>query len=107
LSHVERLLKRGGARAGTEDIAIPESVAPALDEDAPLDFAEFLGAHGVRAADIKETVSADITSMTESVSLSCDRHTPLLVVTRTARNDAGKPIARQVLRLIADGLSYG
>jgi GntR family transcriptional regulator len=107
LSHVERLLKRGGARAGTEDIAIPESVAPALDEDAPLDFAEFLGAHGVRAADIKETVSADITSMTESVALSCDRHTPLLVVTRTARNDAGKPIARQVLRLIADGLSYG
>jgi GntR family transcriptional regulator len=95
LSHVERLLKRGGARAGTEDIAIPESVAPAFDEDAPLDFAEFLGAHGVRAADIKETVSADITSMTESVALSCDRHTPLLVVTRTARNDAGKPIARR------------
>jgi hypothetical protein len=40
-------------------------------------------------------------------SLSCDRHTPLLVVTRTARNEAGKPIARQVMRLIADGLSYG
>jgi GntR family transcriptional regulator len=61
----------------------------------------------VRAADITETVSADITTMSESVALSCDRHTPLLVVTRTARNDAGKPIARQVLRLIADGLSYG
>jgi hypothetical protein len=45
--------------------------------------------------------------MTESVSLSCDRHTPLLVVTRTAMNDTGAAIARQVLRLIADGLSYG
>jgi DNA-binding GntR family transcriptional regulator len=45
----------------------------------------------VRAADITETVSADITTMSESVSLSCDRHTPLLVVTRTARNEPESP----------------
>jgi GntR family transcriptional regulator len=107
LSHVERLLKRGGARAGTEDTAIPESVAPALEEDAPIAFAEFLAAHGLQASRITEHVSADITTMTESVSLSCDRHTPLLVVTRTAYDDTGAAIARQVLRLIADGLSYG
>jgi GntR family transcriptional regulator len=107
LSHVERLLKRGGARAGVEDIAIPESIAPALDEDASLSFPDFLAAHGVQAASTTETVSADITTMSESVSLSCDRHTPLLVITRTASNDKGQTIARQVMRLIAGGLSYG
>jgi GntR family transcriptional regulator len=107
LSSVERLLKRGGARAGIEDIAIPESLAPVLDEDAPLSLAEFLYAHGLEAAGMTETVSADITSLPESVSLSCDRHTPLLVITRTARSDSGAVIARQIMRLIADGLTYG
>jgi GntR family transcriptional regulator len=89
LSHVERLLKRGGARAGTEDIAIPESVAPALDEDAPLDFAEFLAAHGLQAPYHRTRQRRHHVTMTESVALSCDRHTPLLVVTRTAYDDAG------------------
>ncbi len=107
LSHVERLLKRAGSRAGVEDLAVPENVAPALDEDAPIDLSEFLTAHSLQASNIAETVSADVTTMSESVSLSCDRHTPLLVVTRTAYDDAGKAIARQVMRLIADGLSYG
>jgi GntR family transcriptional regulator len=107
LSHVERLLKRDGSRAGIEEIAIPESIAPVLDEDAPVELSDFLAAHGVAAAEFTETVSADITTMSESVSLSCDRHTPLLVVTRMARAADGKPVARQVLRLIATDLSYG
>jgi hypothetical protein len=29
------------------------------------------------------------------------------VVTRTAMNDSRQAVARQVMRLIADGLSYG
>ena len=107
LSSVERLLKRGGARTGIEEIAIPESLAPVLDEDAPLSLAEFLSAHGLEAAGMTETISADITSLPESVSLSCDRHTPLLVITRTAHDMNGAVIARQVMRLIADGLTYG
>ncbi len=107
LSSVERLLKRGGARAGIEDIAIPESLAPALDEDAPLSLDDFLSAHGLEAASMTETVRADITSLPESVTLSCDRHTPLLVITRTARDKGGAAIARQVMRLIGDGLTYG
>lgn len=107
LSHVERLLKRGGSRAGIEDIAVPERLAPALDETAPVDFAAFLAAHGLQASRIAETVGADITTMSESVALSCDRHTALLVVARTGYDDAGKPVARQVLRLIAKDLSYG
>jgi GntR family transcriptional regulator len=107
LSSVERLLKRGGARAGIEDIAVPESLAPELDEDAPLSLADFLAAHGLDADGITDAISADITSLPESVSLSCDRHTPLLVITRTARSENGAVIARQVMRLIADGLTYG
>jgi DNA-binding GntR family transcriptional regulator len=60
----------------------------------------------VRAASITETVSADITTMSESVSLSCDRHTPLLVVTRTAKRQgqADRPSGHAPDR---DGLSYG
>lgn len=107
LSHVERLLKRGGSRAGIEDIAVPERLVPALDETAPVDFTAFLSAHGLQASTIAETVGADITTMAESVSLSCDRHTALLVVARTGYDDAGTPVARQVLRLIAKDLSYG
>jgi hypothetical protein len=53
-----------------------------------------------------ETVSADITTMSESVSLSCDRHTPLLVVTRMAAQTARarRPTGHAPDR---DGLSYG
>jgi GntR family transcriptional regulator len=91
LSHVERLLRHRGARAGIEETAIPESIAPVLDEDAPIDLDAFLVAHGLRAARIDESVGADITTMSESVSLSCDRHTPLLVVTRTARDAPMRP----------------
>lgn len=107
LSHVERLLRLGAARIGLEEIVVPEARAAVLEEDAPVDFGAFLSAHGIDHAAISDAVSADITTMSESVSLSCDRHTPLLVVTRTAHDGAGTPVARQVLRLIATGLSYG
>jgi DNA-binding GntR family transcriptional regulator len=45
--------------------------------------------------------------MAQSVALACDRHAPLLIVTRTARDASGRAIARHVLRLIADGVNYG
>lgn len=106
LSNVERLLRLGASRIGTEEIVVPEAHANALDEDAPVNLADFLTAHGLKHGMISDVVSADITSMSESVSLSCDRHTPLLVVTRTAHGSDGAPMARQVMRLIADGLSY-
>ncbi|MFW5655488.1 MAG: hypothetical protein ACOCYW_07565, partial [Roseicyclus sp.] len=64
-------------------------------------------AHGLEAAEITDSVTADVTSVSEAVSLSCDRHTALLVLTRTARDGKGRVIARQVMRLIAEGLSYG
>jgi len=107
LSTVERLLKRAGTRAGIEETAIPEALAPALDDDAPVDFEAVLEAHGLEAAEITDAVTADVTTMAESVSLSCDRHTPLLVLTRTAQDGKGRVIGRQVMRLIAKGLSYG
>jgi DNA-binding GntR family transcriptional regulator len=57
--------------------------------------------------DIADQVGAAVTTMAQSVALACDRHAPLLIVTRTARDASGRAIARQVLRLIADGVSYG
>jgi GntR family transcriptional regulator len=107
LSTVERLLKRAGARAGIEETVIPEPLAPALDEEGPVDFEAFLDAHGLEPAGISDTVTADITTVAESVSLSCDRHTALLVLTRTAQDGKGRVVGRQVMRLIAGGLSYG
>jgi GntR family transcriptional regulator len=107
LSTLERLLKRGGTRTGIEEITIPEALAPALDETAPVALDAFLDAHGLAAAEITESVGADITSVTDSVSLACDRYTALLVLTRTARDGKGRVVARQVMRLIGRGLSYG
>jgi GntR family transcriptional regulator len=106
LSSLERLLKVGAARAGLEEIAVPEPLAPALDEEAPVDFTELLAGHGLDPAGISEEIGADITTMGESVTLACDRHTPLLTVTRIARDGRGRPIARQSLRLIAAGLTW-
>ncbi len=103
---LDRLLKRGGDRAGLEEIAVPETVAAALDEDEAVDFAAFLDAHGIGHADIADEIGAAVTTMAQSVALACDRHAPLLVVMRTARDASGRAVARQVLRLIADGVTY-
>jgi GntR family transcriptional regulator len=104
---LDRLLKRNGARTALEEIAVPENILPALDEDGAVDFTDFLAAHGIGTVDIADQVGAAVTTMAQSVALACDRHAPLLIVTRTARDASGRAIARQVLRLIADGVSYG
>ena len=82
------------------------------EESAPverslLDLADLLAAAGLAPAALTESLSATITSMTDSVALSCDRYTALLVLTRTAHDAEGRAIARQTLRMIADGLTYG
>lgn len=107
LSALERTLRRSGARAGLDIVIVPEALVPALDEDAAVDLADLLADAGIDPASIEEHVGAAVTTMSESVALSCDRYTALLVLTRTARDAQGRPVARQTLRLIAEGLHYG
>lgn len=107
LSVLERTLRRGGTRAALDEVTVPEALIPALAEDAPLDLADLLTDAGLSAHAIAETLTATVTTMTESVALSCDRYTALLVLTRTATDAEGRVIARQTLRMIADGLTYG
>ena len=106
LSVSERVLKLGGARAALDEIAVPQALIPALDEDAPVDLHDFLSAHGLAVGGIEDAVRVSMTTMGESVTLSCDRHTPLLVLTRVARDDSGKAIGRQVLRVADPDLDY-
>ncbi len=107
LSVLERTLRRNGARAGIDMVIVPEAILPALDEDAAVDLAHLLADAGLTPAMIDDQLSASVTSMSDSVALSCDRYTALLVVTRTARDKMGRPLGRQTMRLIADGLTYG
>lgn len=107
LSVLERTLRRNGARAGIDMVIVPEAMLPALDEDAAVSLQDLLVDAGLTPATIEDHVSAAVTSMSESVALSCDRYTALLVLTRTARDAQGAAIARQTLRLIAEGLTYG
>lgn len=107
LSVLERTLRRDGLRAALDEIAVPEALVPALDEDAASDLATLLADAGVPPAGITDSITAAITTMTESVALSCDRYTALLVLTRTAHDADGRVTARQTLRVIAEGLSYG
>lgn len=107
LSVLERTLRRGSTRAGLDEIAVPEALIPALDEDGPVDLTDLLTGAGLPLHNIAETLTATVTTMTESVALSCDRYTALLVLTRTATDAEGRVIARQTLRLIAEGLTYG
>jgi GntR family transcriptional regulator len=107
LAVVERLLKVGGARAALEETMVPETLVPALDEEAPVELPAFLVAHGLDPAEIDATASAAITTMAEAVALSCDRHTALLVIRRVARDGKGRPMALQVLRIATDGATWG
>jgi GntR family transcriptional regulator len=107
LAMLERILRRDGARAALDEITVPEALIPALDEDAAPDLAELLEDAGLSVARIDDHVTAALTTMSESVALSCDRHTALLVLTRTARDAQGAAIARQRLRVIAEGIGYG
>jgi len=107
LATLERTLRRAGTRAALDEVTAPETLIPALDEDAAPDLPALLADAGIEAARIEDVVTAAVTTMSESVALSCDRYTALLVLTRTARDAQGAPIARQTMRLIAEGLSYG
>ncbi|MDG4649568.1 GntR family transcriptional regulator [Roseibacterium sp. SDUM158017] len=106
LVYLQRLLKRAGDRAALEEVVVPERAAPALDEDGAVDLAELLEDHGLGPATITDEIGAAVTTMAESVALACDRHAPLLVVTRTARDAGGRAVARQVLRVLGDTASY-
>lgn len=107
LSVLERTLRRNGARAALDEVIVPEALIPALDEDAAIDLAELLADAGLAPARIDDHVTAAVTSMGDSVALSCDRHTALLVLTRTAHDAGGTVLARQTMRLVAEGLTYG
>jgi GntR family transcriptional regulator len=106
LSYLDRTLYLGGARAALDSVVVPEALIPVLDEDAAVDLGDLLADAGLPPERIDEEISAAITSMSDSVALSCDRYTALLVLTRTARDTNGQAIARQTLRIIAEGLRY-
>jgi len=106
LATLERTLRRDGTRAALDLVTVPEALQPALDEDAAPDLAELLADAGLASAGVEDRLTAAVTSMSDSVALSCDRHTALIVLTRTARDAGGAAIARQTLRLIADGSGY-
>lgn len=107
LATLERLFQRNGRRCARDMVVIPEAVLPAIDEDADPDFAELLQDAGLDVATIETQLAATMTTMSASVALDCPRYTALLVLTRTARDAEGNAIARQVLQVIADGISYG
>jgi GntR family transcriptional regulator len=106
LSVLERVLKLGGQRAALEEIALPEALVPALDEAAPVDLHACLEAHGVAVERIEDSLRAGVTTMGQSVTLSCDRHTGLLTLVRVARDKTGRPVARQVLHIADPDLEY-
>jgi len=107
LAVLERTLTRDGTRAALDEIVVPEALIPALDEDAATSLAEILTDASLPFGQITDSLAAAVTSMSESVALSCDRYTALLILTRTATDTEGRVIARQTLRLIADGITYG
>jgi GntR family transcriptional regulator len=106
LSCLERTLRRAGNRAALDEVVVPEALIAALDEDAAVDLAALLQDAGLAPARITDRLTAAVTSMGDSVALACDRYTALLVLTRTAFAADGQPLARQTLRLIADGTGY-
>ena len=107
LATLERIFHRNGQRAARDLVTIPEALLPVIDEDADPDLAELLQDAGIGCDHIDEDITAAVTTMSASVALACDRYTALLVLTRTARDAKGNPIARQRLQLIADGIRYG
>lgn len=107
LATLERVFHRNGNRAATDLVIVPEALMPMIDEDSDPDLSILLQDAGLTAGDITETITAAVTTMGESVTLACDRYTALLVVTRTAHDPQGRAVARQTLKLIADGLRYG
>lgn len=107
LSTLERTLRRDGTRIALDEVVVPEALIPALSEDAAADLSGILSEAGLAPDRIEDSVTAAVTSMGDSVALSCDRYTALMIVTRSARDSNGQTVARQTLRLVADGISYG
>ena len=103
VSYLERTLKSGGVRAALEATAVPENLVPKLDEDAPVELAALLEHHGVTPASLSAEARAEVTDMGQSVALSCDRYTALLVVRMAAYDAGGQIIARQILRIATPG----
>jgi GntR family transcriptional regulator len=99
VAYLERTLKSDGARAALEATAVPETLISALDEDAPAALATLLEHHGVTPARLTVDARAEVTDMGQSVALSVDRHTALLVLRSAAYDANGTVIARQILRI--------
>lgn len=106
LAGLERTMRLDGERCALDEITLPESLTPALPEDAPVHLPDILAALGHPVAEITDHLSAAVTSMGESVALSVDRYSPLLVLTRTARDADGAAFAQQVLRLVPEHAGY-
>jgi len=106
LSGLERTLKSGGSRFALDDVVVPELLAGALTEEAAVELPDLLADLGLDVARIDDTLTAEATSMGDSVALSVDRHSALLVLTRVARDGKGRPIARQTLRMVTDHAAY-
>ncbi|WP_339972860.1 GntR family transcriptional regulator [Gymnodinialimonas mytili] len=107
VSVLERTLKLNSARAAMDAIAVPEALIDSLDDDAPVELAEFLEHHGISAARLSAEASAEMTDMAQSVALSVDRHTALLVIRLAAYDTSGQVIARQILRVAAPEARLG
>ena len=96
---LSRTLKSGGDRFALEQILIDTSAVPEMDEDQPVEFLPLLHALDLPTTTLEDRIHADVTSMSESVALACDRHTALLCLTRIARDRAARPLAVQTLRM--------
>lgn len=94
-----RMLKSGGDRFALEQILIDASAVPEMDEDQPVEFLPLLHALDLPTATLEDRLHAEVTSMSESVALACDRHTGLLCLTRIARDGGARPLAVQILRM--------
>ena len=107
LSTLERVLRHAGARIGIDRVLLAETRLPAIDEAAPLDLGDLLAHHGLGADVIDRHATADVTDLQESVTLACDRHAALLVVTETARDAAGGIIAQRRIRVLGPAARFG
>ncbi|MEJ6390478.1 GntR family transcriptional regulator [Gymnodinialimonas ulvae] len=99
---LERTLKHRGSRAALEALAVPATLVPALDEDAPAELAASLRHHGLAPVRLRADARAEVTDMAQSVALSVDRHTALLVVRLAAYDATDRVIGRQILRVAVE-----
>jgi|SRR6056297_488720 GntR family transcriptional regulator len=106
MATLERTLRRDGNRFALDEVVVPETLIPALPEDAATDLVQLLHDAGQKVSTIEDHVSAAVTTMSDSVALTVDRHTALLIMTRVARDASNRALARQVLRFVAGDVAY-